>query len=216
MSNFDITYIVGRRHAGKSSMITDLLQKSETNPAKILIVYEADHDKAHHETHSPGVTLRARHELKDAELLNRPGQDFDVIVLDNVVSNSADWMLKELLVTPPASKVYIVAVTHPNMIPIDVQLVHLCKNVQVLQLSDYEDASGSQRLNTLKATYAFQLAANVPGSGNTSIGTGPLWSTARHFASMSQSYPRCVHHRFHQSGTSKRNPSDLDRIASST
>ena len=144
MSN--ILYIVGRRQAGKSYRITDVIGSGKST----LIIVETEHDKRHHSVHSPEAKVIMRSEASDM-------LGFDVVVLDNVICSAGDSLLQKAT-SMGNKKRLIVAASHPNVIP-------LTGSGSVLQLSDYEDECGLQCLYNLKATYAFQLAAKLAGTG---------------------------------------------------
>jgi hypothetical protein len=137
-------YIVGRRQAGKSFMITNEIGDGEST----LVVCETDHDVNHHKLHSPIAIVSMRDTLDS--LIG-----FKIIVLDNVIFDSTDSLIQYAIsLHVKTGTRLIVAVSHPFSIPSDGDGI-------IIQLSEYKDSCGLQCLNNLKAKYEFQLAANV-------------------------------------------------------
>jgi hypothetical protein len=81
-----VIYILGRRQAGKSSLIT----REIGNGADALVVVETEHDKAHHSLHSPGATICAKHDVHSLT-------SYRVIVLDNVVQFNRLFLARRTL-----------------------------------------------------------------------------------------------------------------------
>ena len=169
-----VMYILGRRESGKSHAITQLIAQ-HSPPTLILVMTE--HNKEYHALHTPEATLC---KLSESESESPSLDGFNVLAFDDIHLFNVQG--RQLLHNAMQSKAraVIVSVSHPCSIP-------LAGRDTILQLSQYHDHHGSDWVKMLKATYAFQLAANVPGSGNTSTGTAPpLCCTAKWVVSMSQ------------------------------
>ena len=156
-----VTYILGRRESGKSRAINSLIAEHAPNT---LIVVMTDHNKEYHALHSreSRVSRLSRSESDPPSL-----DGYDVIALDDIYF--FDGLGRQLLQNALLSQAHsiIVTVSHPCNIP-------LAGQGTILQLSQYQDHHASAWVKMLKVTHAFQLAANVPGLGNTSTGTAPL------------------------------------------
>ncbi len=164
-----VRYVVGRRQAGKSSAITREIGDGES----AVVLVETEHDAIHHAERSPLAKVVTRRGGEPLEL----DPTVKVLVLDNVLSGSTDRLLQAALAST-AERV-VVAVSHPLFVPLSGEGV-------LELLSIYGDSSGSNRLEMLKATYEFRLAANVHGVGKTAMGTGPLCKEEGQDDSMSQ------------------------------
>lgn len=139
-----VIYIVGRRHAGKSHTITRLIGDGASST---LIVFETNHDRDHHARHSSKATLCPLSE--ELPELDR----FEVLAFDNVFFLDTHKLLQDALQSH--AHTIIVTVSHPCSIPLSIPMN---SRGTVIQLSKYDDLHGSESIQMLKATYAFQEA----------------------------------------------------------
>ena len=165
MKRPDFVVVVGKRHAGKSSVISNLLCGADRGSG-VVVVTDTDGDFEHHRKNSPDATVwklpphgGSRERTIHGILFDKTGHQkiHTIMAIDNVTTDPLDPILAAAAALSGVRTV-IVAVSHPCMVPPSPAYADRARLMLLSSYPRYDDAC----IMNLKSTYAFELGANVP------------------------------------------------------